>query len=131
MPIGTTPLDGPSLVDGVWVKAVAAGENESYVSGITAAGSTQAGAKQLLAGNTLIEIDTAESGTGVALPVAIPGIEISIYNAGANTVTVYPSIANNGATGAQDTIGGTTSATIAAAASGYFFCAKVGSWASK
>ena len=131
MTIGTPPGTGPQLIDGLWANGVANGQNASYQSGITATGSTQTGAFQLLAGVTLVEVDTTASGTGVALPAAVQGTEISIYNNGANTLTVYPSIANNGLTGAQDTINNTTSATAATHTSLYLFCAKNGVWASK
>ena len=130
---GVAPQNGFGTVDGTYINGLAAGENATYVYGLTATGSNQAGALQLAPGNTLIELDTVASSTGVALPAAIQGTEISLYNNGANTLTVYPSIANNGATGAQDTINNGTSFSggVASHASVYCFSAKTGVWACK
>lgn len=130
---GVAPQNGFGMPDGAWLNGLAAGENCTYQSGVAAAGSTQADSTQLQPGFALIEVDTVASGTGVALPPAIQGTEISIYNNGANTLTVYPSIVNNGATGAQDKINNGTSLSggIATHASALFFCAKNGVWAAK
>lgn len=131
MTIGNAPGAGFQVVDGVWLAAVAAGQNATFINGLVATGSNQAGSLQLLPGNTLIEVDTTASGTGVALPPAVQGTELSIYNNGANTLTVYPAIANNALTGSQDTINNGTSTTAATHTSLYFFCAKNGIWAAK
>lgn len=131
MTVGLQPTYGPQLVDGTYVNGIAAGLNATSQAGFTAAGNNQATALQLSPGNTLIEFDTVGNGTGAALPAALAGTEISIYNNGANTLTMYPSIANNPVTAAQDTINNGTSTTIASHASGYFFCAKNGIWAAK
>lgn len=125
------PPQGFVVVDAAWLNALAAGQNASYVSGLTAAGTNQATALQLAPGNTLVEIDTVASGTGVALPPAVQGTELSLYNNGANTLDVYPAIANNALTGSQDTINNGTSTTVATHTSMYFFCAKNGIWAAK
>jgi hypothetical protein len=131
--VGTapTPGQGPSMPDGTWLLGVANGQNASYQSGITAAGTTQATATQLPAAITLIEVDTVAASTGVNLVTAQAGIEISIYNNGANTLTVYPAVANNPVTAAQDTINNSTSTTITSHSSLYCFVAKVGIWACK
>lgn len=133
MTVGTPPGTGFQLVDGVWLNGLAAGQNETYQSGITASGSTQAGAFQLPAGIALFEIDTASSAQGVALPEAVAGTEISIYNNTAQTnLVVYPAIANNSLTSAQDTINNTTSLAFTAARQALlFFCAKNGNWSGK
>lgn len=130
MTVGLVPGSGPQLIDGVWANGVAAGQNASYLYGVAAAGSNQAGSTQLAPGYTLIEVDT-NSGAGVALPEAVQGTEISIYNNSANTLTVYPAIANNSLTGSQDTINNGTSTTATAHTSLYLFCAKNGNWAAK
>lgn len=130
--IGTPPGTGPQLVDGTWLQALAASQNETYQYGFTAAGSSsQATALQLPTGIALMQIDTVASNTGVALPQAVAGTEFSIYNNGLQTLTVYPSITNNLLTGAQDKINNTTSITISAQGSGYFGCAKNGVWFEK
>jgi hypothetical protein len=130
---GVVPQNGFGTVDGTFVNGLAAGQNQTYVYGLTATGSTQAGALQLAPANALVEVDTAASGTGVALPAAIQGTEVSIYNNGANTLTVYPAIANNSATGSQDTINNGTSFSggVATHVSVYCFSAKTGVWACK
>lgn len=132
MATGTPPGNGFQLVDGVWLQGLAGGSNATFQNGLTAAGSSsQAGALQLAAGITLFETDTVSSNTGVALPPAIAGTEISLYNNGSSTLTVYPSIVNNPITSAQDTINNSTSTTANSHTSLYFFCAKNGVWASK
>jgi hypothetical protein len=54
-----------------------------------------------------------------------------LYNNGASTLTVYPSIVNNSITSAQDTINNTTSVTVATHVSELFGCAKNGVWSAK
>jgi hypothetical protein len=128
---GIPPGNGFQMVDGNWLQGLANGTNASFASGISAAGSTQATATVLPTATTLIEVDTVASSTGVNLPTANAGIELSIYNNGANTLTVYPAVANNAATGAQDTINNSTSTTVTSHASLYCFVAKTGLWACK
>lgn len=128
---GQPPGNGPQLIDGVWLQGVANGVNASYQSGITCAGTTQATAFQLPANITLIELDTVASSTGCNLVPAQPGVELSIYNNGANTATIYPTVPNNVVTAAQDTINNSTSTTVASHAALYCFAAKAGVWACK
>jgi hypothetical protein len=130
-----TPSNGPGLVDGAWLNGIAGGQNESYQYGISAAGSSShANSTQLPAGIALIEIDTVTANSGVSLPPAIAGTEISIFNSTSTTLTVYPSIANNQVTGAQDTINGGSSFSATGASGGavsFFMCAKNGVWGAK
>lgn len=136
--IGTQPISGPALVDGIWLNGLAGGQNNSYQSGLTALGNSHATSLQLTTGKRgygykFYEVDTTSASTGVSLPTAVAGMELKIYNAGLQTLTVYPAISNNPATAAQDTINGTTSfsggvATVTALAC---FVAKTGSWACK
>lgn len=128
---GTPPVAGPALQDGNWLNGLASGQNMTYIYGLTATGSAQASALQLTPGYAMYEVDTTASSTGVALPACVAGTELSIYNNGANTLTVYPSIANNGLTAAQDTINNTTSVTLATHVIEWFSCAKNGVWAAK
>lgn len=121
---------GFELHGGVGLTALANSTGLAFQSGVVAAGSTQAGATQL-ANFSMIEIDTVAASAGVALPAAIAGTTIDMYNNGANTLTVYPLIANNPLTAAQDTINNGVSTTINSHAAGYFFCAKNGVWCSK
>lgn len=133
MTVGIPPGSGPQEVDGVWLNGLAAGLNATYQSGITAAGTTQGTATQLAGGFTLMELDTVPGSSGVALPAAFAGTEISIYNNTATTAAVYPLIANNPITGTQDTINNGTnfSGGISGHAGAFFFCAKNGVWAAK
>ena len=113
------------------MNALLAGTGNAFQNGLVAAGSTQATALQLSTA-AMYDIDTVAGSTGVALPAALPGTTIDIYNNGSNTLTVYPIINGNAANAnAQDTINNTTSASINSHAAGYFFCAKIGIWCSK
>ena len=130
---GTAPVPGFQTPDGTWLLGLAGGLNNSYQSGITAAGTTQATATQLPSGIALMEVDTAAASTGVNLPPCLPGTEFGVYNNGAQTLTIYPTVPNNPVTGAQDTInnGTTLSGGVATHVLQYFSCAKAGVWASK
>src|ERR1700731_1463542 len=126
--VGTPPGTGPGLVDGAWLNGLAGGQNYTYQSGITAAGTTQATATQLPTNIYLIEIDTVASSTGVNLPPCIPGTQMQIYNNGANTPPIYPAVPNNPITAAQDTINNGTSITLASHVATSPACAKAGVW---
>lgn len=128
---GTPPGTGPALVDGQWLNGLAGGVNNTYQSGITAAGTTQATAFQLPAGIALMEIDTVPASSGVALPSCLAGTEAAIYNSTATTVTVYPSIRNNPNTSSQDTINTASTLPITTHVITWFACAKDGNWAAK
>lgn len=129
--IGQVPLPGFQAVDGNWLLGLAGGHNHSYQYGLTASGTTQATSLQLPARTKLMEVDTAASSTGVALPSALKGVEVFLYNNGLNTLTVYPQIANNPVTAAQDTINNGTSFSggVATHVSLVCFAAKDGVWA--
>lgn len=129
--VGNVPVNGYQTPDGTWLLGLAGGQNNSYQFGITAAGTTQATATQLAAGVRLLQVDTAAASSGVALPQCVAGNEVSLYNNGANTLTVYPSIANNLLTAAQDTINSSTSFSVATHVAMLAFCAKNGVWAAK
>lgn len=130
---GQAPVDGFQAVDGSWLKGLRDGINFSYQYGITAAGSTQATAFQLPANKFLLQVDAAGSGgaTGVALPPCFQGAMVVLNDNTAYTIDVYPSIANNLITAAQDTINNTTSTTITTYAAKRFACAKNGVWSAE
>ena len=127
------PSNGPGLVDGTWLNGLAGGLNNLYQYGLTATGSTQAGAAQMPSGYSLLEVDssTASTGIGVALPFCYQGTSLSIYDNTGNNLTAYPNVTNNPQTAAQDTINNTTSVTITAHTPEYFSCAKNGIWSAK
>lgn len=122
------PATGPGLVDGTWLNGLAGGQNYSFQNGITAAGTTQATAFQLPAGIYMLEIDTAAASTGVNAPFCLAGTQFVLNNNGAQNITVYPAVANNPITAAQDTINNGTSVTLNAHTQTAFACAKNGVW---
>jgi|SRR5579864_7442709 len=128
---GTPPGNGPQLVDGLWLQGLANGVNNSYQSGLTGAGTTQATATALPAAIYMLEADTVAASTGFNLPTALAGAELSFYNNGANTATLYPAVANNPITAIQDTINNTTSVSVASHVAEFCFAAKNGIWACK
>jgi len=130
--VGTQPpAMGFNLTDSQWLLGLAGGLNNIYVYGLTAAGTTQATCSQIPSGDYLVEIDTAAASSGMCLPTSVAGTDMLVYNNGAQTVTIYPAVANNPATGAQDTINNTTSVTITSHNSQAFSSAKTGIWFSK
>lgn len=127
--IGTIPSNGFALPDGQWLNGLSQGHNSTFQSGFTAAGTTQATATQLPDLVKYMEVDTTASSTGVALPPAIAGMQISVYNNGVSTLAIYPAIAPT----TQDTINNGTSLSggLASHAIEVFTCAKTGVWAAK
>ena len=80
-------------------------------TGLVAAGSNQGNALALTASNSVIA--TTAASTGVILPAVQAGEEVWIYNAGANTLAVYPPVGaaiNSGATNAAFTLATTVAA---------------------
>ena len=135
---GTPPFPGPQLIDGTFIGGgptapggVAGGQNIASISGLTAAGTTQATALAIPSGYKLVEMDTVASSTGVNLPQAFAGTEVSIYNNGAQTLTVYPAVPNNPNTAAQDTINNGTSTTQTTHTAKTYRCAKDGVWSAQ
>lgn len=128
---GNVPQNGFGMPDGQWLNGLSQGTNRTYQYGIAAAGTTQATATQLASGIALFEVDTVGASSGVALPACIAGTELKVYNSVATALKYYPSIKDNGLTGAQDTINGGTSYTDAGSVMTIFTCAKNGVWAAK
>jgi hypothetical protein len=128
--VGTppTPYGGPALQDSQWLLGLSQGNNYAFQSGISAAGTTQATATALPSGVFLIEVDTAAASSGINLPFCIPGLQLQIYNNGAQTLTIYPAVANNPLTSAQDTINNTTTLSLSSHTATSPACAKAGNW---
>ncbi len=62
-------------------------------TGLTAAGSTQATALQLAGrGDSLVELTSVPSSSGVMLPPPILPMKVEIANQGANTLSIYPQV---------------------------------------
>ena len=134
--VGQPPGTGFGLPDGAWLNGLANGQNFTYISGLTAVGTNQATALALTPGYYMYEVDTSGSGgaTGVALPPCIQGTSLWLSNNTAYTIDVYPAVANNPITAAQDVINvgsAATSTTITTYASKVFACAKNGVWTVK
>jgi hypothetical protein len=133
--VGNRPSKGYAAIDGTWVVGLAEGQNYTYQYNITATGSTaQVGAAQIPAGKYMVEVDTTPSGGSVTIPTCVPGTQFILYNNGAQTLNVYPSLANNPATGVQDTINNQTSlgngTGLATHTQTAFACIKAGVWSS-
>ena len=78
-------------------------------TGLTAAGSSQTTALQLAGrGDSIQEVTTAASSTGVMLPPVILPMRVEIANQGSNTLTIYPQVGgtiDNGTLNAGVTLG--------------------------
>jgi hypothetical protein len=77
---------------GVWNYEAGVGSSgqlavQLALTGLTAAGTNQGNALQLVA--DLNELTTVSAGTGVILPIAKAGLDVIVCNHGANAVTVY------------------------------------------
>ncbi len=133
--LGRPPLSygDEALIDQKWLYALSGGRNLVFKSGITAAGSSQTDATALPNVVQLIEVDTTAASTGVNLPTCLQGTLLMLYNNGLSTLTVYPAVANNPVTAAQDKInnGTTLSGGMATHTAEIFFCPKNGVWAAK
>lgn len=126
---GNVPLPGFQAVDGTWLLGLSGGTNYTYQYGITATGSTaQVGAAQLPANVYLVEVDTTPSGGSVTVPTCVPGTQFILYNNGAQTLNIYPALANNPATSAQDTINNNASTTLVTKTQIAFACMRAGVW---
>jgi hypothetical protein len=90
----------------------------SSQDGITALGNSQGTAFQL--NNSINRITTAAASTGVLLPKAIPGANITVINAGASTLTIYGM--------GSDTINGGASVTLATTKVATFYSTLAGVW---
>ena len=66
---------------------------KSNATGLTAAGTVQGDALQLTA--DVNNVTTVAASTGVKLPTAVAGMMVSISNAGANPLTIYPFTGDN------------------------------------
>lgn len=90
---------------------------------ITAAGTSQATATPMI--GQINTVATVATGTGVNLPASFSGLAVTVVNAGANTLLVYP------AQGASDTINGFAAATglsMLPGSEATFNCTATGAW---
>lgn len=94
----------PSTIYGL--SAVAQqGIGGTVATGISAAGSTQATATVLTSDVSFIS--TATASTGVLLPVGEPSKTMTVFNGGANTMSIYPPVGgtiNGGSVNAAVTV---------------------------
>ena len=110
----------PSRVLGAGTSSLATVSICGDAATVVGAGASTGNATQIA--SVITNVSTAAASTGVKLPKCEAGAECFIYNAGANTLAVYP------ATG--DTINGTTSVTIATTKSRKFFGISATAWVS-
>jgi len=93
--------------------AMAQGIGGQGATGLTAAGTTQGTALALVASNN--QVTTTALNSGVILPAVQGGEEVWVYNAGANSLAVYPptgAAINSGAANASFAVATTKSATF-------------------
>lgn len=127
--IGQIPGNGFQMVDGAWLNGLAGGHNLLSQNGLTAVGNSQATSLQMADRLAILQIDTSSASTGAALPSALAGVIIYVNNNTGNNITIYPSIANNPATAAQDTFNNNASSFTLNANTGVsFVCGKNGRW---
>ena len=140
--VGRAPHQGGgyALQDSSWLNALAGGDNY-YTQTVTAiAGGGQANATPMGVPNAqgieaaLVMIGTVVTAAdSVALPQAVKGRMIAVFNSSANSANVFASAVVNKVTGALDTLNALTNPTAYAMAGGsrsLFFCPADGKWAS-
>lgn len=88
--------------------------------GLTATGTNVGTALALTSSRN--QFSTVASGTGAVLPVAVAGLDVTVFNDGANPLLVY----GNG----TDTVDGGASATLTNAKRCTYYCLTVGAWES-
>ena len=93
----------------------------SYVDGLTSTGANQAGALQLT--KMMNRVTTTAASTGVVLPAAFGGMNITLINAGANALQVY----GNG-TDTINGIAGATGVSLATGKTAEYFTTLNGAW---
>lgn len=125
--VGTAPPlnSRQALQDGVWLRALANGQNRSYQTGIVAhAGGTKADAFQLPAGVAMLQLGTvATNGDSVLMPQAAAGTVVLVTNGGAADASIYGR--------GTDTINGAATAnayTLASGVTALFACLVNGAW---
>ena len=133
----TSFLPGPRLIDGSDLANLVNGQYSTATGLVAAAGGGQANALQLTAHYNKV-VTVATTNDSVKLPLAIPGSEVWINNAGANTLAVFGASSNpNSATGAGDTISATNSVTQQPTTTGVtqattklcvYICTEAGQW---
>lgn len=91
-------------------------------TGVTAVGASQATAFAL--GAAITAISTAAASTGVILPSgAAAGDQLTVYNGGANSVTVYPPVG-----GTINNLSANTGLAVATLKSGVYTCVSALTW---
>ncbi len=109
---------------GTWPESFIAGVGlhdvlRSEADGLTAAGTTQAGATVLPA--VMNRLTTVGASSGVALPIMLPGMVVYVVHDGVSNVLVYPNLGDTGAT-----IDGGASVTLTAGRRGWYACFTAG-----
>jgi hypothetical protein len=121
---GTTPAAGAfTTLSATGNLTVSGYKLDSVGNALTAAGTNRATALQLAKQRNIVT--TAASGTGVILPVGVIGMRITIFNDGANAITVY-------ASGSEtiDTVAGSTGVPLTNTKRADFFFDAANTWIS-
>jgi hypothetical protein len=129
-------IPGFRLIDGGDLASMASSLFSTKTSLTALAGGGQAGATPLPA--TLNEVDTVVTNNdSVVLPLALPGQQIFVYNASAQTLAVYGQASNPSNGNAGDTIAAAnstaqqptaTGVTQATATLALYVCVTLGQW---
>lgn len=138
---GRAPQNGQGIgmPDFNWLLGLAGGDNHLVANATAFAGGGQASATQIGGINAqgyqpmLVCLTTVESGgDSCALPQAVAGKVLCVYNSTATSANLYASPSTNRATDTTDTINGGANGDAYALAShkaALFFCPKDGIWA--
>lgn len=120
-------ISSRQLLPGDWANGVSDALYSSQ--SVTAAGTTQADAAQINA--AFVEVLNGSAGnSGVKLPAAYPGAEVTILNNSANSTKIWPSGTDQiqNAIGPGGYAGASASVTITTLNSALFICVKAGFW---
>jgi hypothetical protein len=138
MTVGLPPLANmeQGLVDATWLNGLAAGQNQTFQSGLAAPNAANQGtATPVPSGISMVEVDSSVNTGSLVLPFAVAGTEISIIQNGTGVLNIYANAGTNPLTAAQDQINNASNATAFATVTSpsvtWFACAKNGKWYAK
>lgn len=133
MTVGIQIDAGLALPDTQFINGIASGQNGTSQVITAFAGGGQGGAKGISPAALLVEIGTVvTNGDSVALPFAVKGTYMIVFNASAQSANVFGRVPVNKLTGVIDTINGVAGSTAYAIAGGVsvlFFSPANGIWA--
>lgn len=125
------PLPDPGLrLDDAYslVQAISQNNQLGVGPGRTAAGTNQATALIISQSHPIWTATTVASGTGIQLPMSVPGKVQFIANGGANTLQVYTNVNETAASPKINATAGATGVSLATGKNALFFCDVSGQW---